>query len=77
MKPPRTEKEKMDKYNYRSVLLQDDLETIVLSMEREERAIVEALNSGRIFKDDQDKAFRARCYTLQELLGRLTGDKIQ
>jgi len=65
-----------DKYNYRSVLLQDDLGTIVLSLEREERMIVEVLNSGRIFKDDQDKAFRNRCYVLQELLERLTGDRI-
>jgi hypothetical protein len=64
-----------DKYNYRSVLCQDDFETIVLSLQREESAIVDLLNSGRILKEDQDKAFRNRCYTVQELLARLTGNQ--
>lgn len=63
----------MNKRNYLNVLCECDFETIVLALEREERMIIEVLNSGKVFKDDQDKALRDRCYTVQELLGRLTG----
>lgn len=59
------------KIRYLSVLRQDDFQTITLALEREQRTIIELLNSGKVIKDDQDKALRSREYTINELLGRL------